>query len=483
MAKADIALIGLAVMGENLILNMESRGFTVACFNRTVSKVDRFIEGRARGKNIIGCKSIQELVESLKKPRKVMLMVKAGQAVDDFIDQLLPHLENGDIIIDGGNSHFPDTIRRTEFVESQGKLYIGTGVSGGEEGALRGPSLMPGGSPQAWEYVKPIFQAICARTPEGDPCCEWVGENGAGHFVKMIHNGIEYGDMQMICEAYQMMKEGLGMSNQEMHEVFTRWNKGELDSYLIEITRDILGYTDEQGNEVIDLILDTAGQKGTGKWTGIEALNLGQPLTSIVEAVFARCLSALKEERVAASKVLTGPKPKFTGDKEAFIEDLRQALYASKIISYAQGYQLMRAAAKQHHWNLNYGAIALIWRGGCIIRSVFLGKIKQAFDQNPDLDNLLLDPFFKDAVAKAQTAWRRVITTAIEMGIPMPAMSSALAFYDGYRHERLPANLLQAQRDYFGAHTYERMDRPRGEFFHTNWTGRGGATAASTYTV
>ena len=483
MAKADIGLIGLAVMGENLILNMESKGFTVACFNRTVSKVDKFIEGRAKGKNIIGCHSIEELAENLEKPRKVMMLVKAGQAVDDFIEKLLPALEDGDIIIDGGNSHFPDTIRRTQYVESKGKLYIGTGVSGGEEGALRGPSMMPGGSPKAWESVKPIFQAVCAKTPDGEPCCDWVGENGAGHFVKMTHNGIEYGDMQLICETYQMMKEALTMTNTQMHEVFAEWNKGELDSYLIEITRDILGYQDEDGNEVIDLILDTAGQKGTGKWTGIEALNLGQPLTLIAEAVFARCLSALKEKRLAASKVLSGPKAEFKGDQKAFVEDLRQALYASKIVSYAQGYQLMRAAAEEHKWNLNYGGIALMWRGGCIIRSVFLGKIKEAFDRNPDLDNLLLDPFFKDAVEKAQSAWRRVVTTAVELGIPIPAMSSALSFYDGYRHERLPANLLQAQRDYFGAHTYERVDKPRGEFFHTNWTGRGGDTAASTYTA
>ncbi len=483
MSKADIGLIGLAVMGENLILNMESKGFTVACYNRTVSKVDNFINGRAKGKNIIGCKSIEELAENLNKPRKIMLMVKAGKPVDDFIEQLLPHLEDGDIIIDGGNSHFPDTIRRTEHVESKGKLYIGTGVSGGEEGALRGPSIMPGGSPAAWQHVKPIFQSIAAKAPDGQPCCEWMGENGAGHFVKMTHNGIEYGDMQMICETYQMMKEGLGMTNQEMHEVFAKWNKGELNSYLIEITRDILGYKDEDGNEVIDLILDTAGQKGTGKWTGIEALNLGQPLTLIGEAVFARCLSALKKERLAASKILKGPRAKFRGEPSKSIEDLRAALYASKIVSYAQGYQLLRAAAKEHNWNLNYGGIASIWRGGCIIRSAFLSKIKEAFDKNPDLENLLLDPFFKRAVAKGQASWRRVVNTAVKLGIPTPAMSSALAFYDGYRHERLPANLLQAQRDYFGAHTYERVDKARGEFFHTNWTGRGGTTASSTYTA
>jgi len=483
MSKADIGLIGLAVMGENLILNMESKGFTVACFNRTVSKVDDFMNGRAKGKNIIGCHSIQELCANLKAPRKVMLMVKAGQAVDDFIELVLPHLENGDIIIDGGNSHFPDTTRRTKYVESNGKLYIGTGVSGGEEGALLGPSIMPGGSPAAWPAVKPIFQKIAAQTDKGEPCCDWVGENGAGHFVKMVHNGIEYGDMQMICETYQMMKQGLGMSNKEMHEVFAEWNKGELDSYLIEITRDILGYKDEQGNEVIDLILDTAGQKGTGKWTAVAALDAGQPLTLIGEAVFARCLSAMKDERVEASKILTGPNKPFKGDKKKMIDDLRKALYASKIVSYAQGYQLMRAAAKEYGWNLNYGGIALMWRGGCIIRSVFLGKIKDAFKKNPELANLLLDPFFKSAVKKAQFSWRRVVRAAVDMGIPMPTISTALAYFDGYRAERLPANLLQAQRDYFGAHTYERIDKPRGEFFHTNWTGRGGSTSASTYIV
>jgi len=481
--QADIGLIGLAVMGENLILNMESKGITIACFNRTVSKVDDFINGRAKGKNIIGCHSIEELCEKIKRPRRIMLMVKAGPPVDAFIDAILPLLEDGDIIIDGGNSHFPDTIRRCQKVEKEGKLYIGTGISGGEEGALRGPSIMPGGSPKAWKSIKPIFQAICAKTDDGEPCCEWVGENGAGHFVKMVHNGIEYGDMEMICETYQMMKEGLGMTNEEMHKVFAEWHKGELNSYLIEITRDILAYKDEDGNEVIDLILDTAGQKGTGKWAVIAALDSGQPLTLIGEAVFARCLSSLKEERVAASKILSGPKRKFRGHKDTFIDDLRQGLYASKIVSYAQGYQLMRAAAKEYKWNLNYGGIALIWRGGCIIRSVFLGKIKEAFDRNPELENLLLDAFFKKAVEKAQRSWRRVVTKAVQMGIPIPAISSALAFYDGYRRERLPANLLQAQRDYFGAHTYERVDKQRGEFFHTNWTGRGGKTASSTYNV
>jgi len=483
MSKADIGLIGLAVMGENFILNMESKGFTVACYNRTVEKVDNFMNARAKGKNIIGCHSVEEFVKSLKRPRKVMLLVKAGKPVDAFIDQVIDHLEDGDIIIDGGNSHFPDTIRRTEYVESKGKLYIGTGVSGGEEGALLGPSIMPGGSPDAWQHVKPIFQKCAAHTKDGDPCCDWVGENGAGHFVKMVHNGIEYGDMQMICESYQMMKEGLGMSNEQMHEIFTEWNEGELDSYLIEITRDILGYKDEDGNAVIDLILDTAGQKGTGKWTAIAALDVGQPLTLIGEAVFARCLSALKEKRTVASKVLSGPDKTFKGDKKAILDDLRKALYASKIVSYAQGYQLMRAAAQEYKWNLNYGGIALMWRGGCIIRSVFLGKIKEAFDSNPELDNLLLDPFFKDVVVNAQDAWRRVVIASVEMGVPMPAMSAALAYYDGYRTERLPANLLQAQRDYFGAHTYERVDKARGEFFHTNWTGRGGETSASTYVV
>ena len=483
MEKADFGLIGLAVMGENLVLNIERNGFSVAVFNRTVAKVDRFMEGRARGKNIRGCHSIEELVASLKRPRKVMLLVKAGQAVDDFIELLLPHLEAGDIIIDGGNSHFPDSIRRTKYVESKGFLYIGTGVSGGEEGALMGPSIMPGGSNKAWPEVKPIFQAISAKVEDGSPCCEWVGENGAGHFVKMVHNGIEYGDMQMITETYQMMKVGLGMDNQTMEAVFAKWNEGKLDSYLIEISRDILGYKNEEGQYVVDLVLDTAGQKGTGKWTAMEALNQGQPLTLIGEAVFARCLSAIKDERAAASKELPGSQAAFAGDRDAMVADLEKALYASKIVSYAQGYQLMRAAAADYGWKLNYGGIALMWRGGCIIRSVFLGKIKEAFDNNPDLVNLLLDPFFKQEVTEALPAWRRVVMKAFEMGIPVPALSSALAYYDGYRSERLPANLLQAQRDYFGAHTYERVDKPRGEFFHTNWTGRGGTTSASTYTA
>jgi len=483
MSQADIGVVGLAVMGENLILNMESKGFTVSCTNRTTSKVDDFVNGRAAGKNILGAKSVEEFVGQLKRPRKVMMMVKAGSAVDAFIDQVMPLLEPGDILIDGGNTHFPDTERRMKKVEEAGLLYIGTGVSGGEEGALTGPSIMPGGSPKAWEAVKPIFQAICAKTESGEPCCDWVGDGGAGHFVKMVHNGIEYGDMQMICETYQMMKAGLGLSNEEMRDIFAEWNQGELDSYLIEITRDILGYTDENGEATLDAILDTAGQKGTGKWTAISALDLGQPLTLIGEAVFARCLSALKEERVAASKKLGGPEAGFDGDKAQMIEDLRQALYASKIVSYAQGYQLMRAAAEEYGWSLNYGGIALMWRGGCIIRSAFLSKIKDAFDANPELTNLLLDGFFSEAVSTAQASWRQVVSAAVTQGIPMPAIGAALAYYDGYRAERLPANLLQAQRDYFGAHTYERLDKPRGEFFHTNWTGRGGNTSASTYDV
>ncbi|HAI52468.1 MAG: decarboxylating NADP(+)-dependent phosphogluconate dehydrogenase [Limnochordia bacterium] len=483
MSRADLGLIGLAVMGENLALNMESKGFTVAVYNRTAERVTNFVEGRAKDKNIIGTYSLEELVASLKKPRKVMLMVKAGQPVDDFIARLIPLLEEGDIIIDGGNSHFPDSIRRTKLVEEHGLLYVGTGVSGGEEGALHGPSLMPGGSPQAWPHIKPIFQAIAAKVEDGSPCADWVGPDGAGHFVKMVHNGIEYGDMQLICEAYHLMKELLGMSADEMHEVFKEWNAGELNSYLIEITADILAYKDEDGSPLVEKILDTAGQKGTGKWTAISALDEGIPLTLIAEAVFSRCLSALKEERVAASQVLTGPKPEFTGDKKAFVEDIRRALYASKIVSYAQGYTLMRAASETYGWDLNYGGIALLWRGGCIIRSVFLGEIKKAFERDPQLTNLLLDPFFKSQIDACQESWRRVVATALTNGIPVPAFASALTYYDGYRHPRLPANLLQAQRDYFGAHTYERIDRPRGEFFHTNWTGKGGSTSATTYNV
>lgn len=481
MKQAEIGLIGLAVMGENLVINMESKGIAVAVFNRTVDKVDSFIRGRAQGKHIIGCHSLQELVDSLSKPRKIFMMVKSGQPVDDLIEQLLPYLERGDILIDGGNSHFPDTSRRTAYVESKGLLYVGTGVSGGEEGALKGPSMMPGGSPAAWPHVKSVFQAICAKVEDGTPCCDWVGENGAGHFVKMVHNGIEYGDMQLICEAYQLMHDGLGMSYDELHQVFSDWNKTELDSYLIEITRDILGYQDESGQVVVDKILDTAGQKGTGKWTGIAALEAGVPLTLIGEAVFARCLSAMKEERVAAAALYPKTVPAFAGDRKAFVECIRKALYAAKIISYAQGYALMRAQAESSGWNLNYGGIALMWRGGCIIRSVFLGKIKDAFDTNPALQNLLLDDYFADTIKGLIPALRKVVAYAAESGIPMSAISSALNYFDGYTCGRLPANLLQAQRDYFGAHTYERTDRPRGQFFHTNWTGRGGSTSASTY--
>jgi 6-phosphogluconate dehydrogenase len=481
MKKADIGLVGLAVMGENLVLNMESKGFTVAVHNRTTSKVDEFVNGRGAGKKIVGCHSPAELAAALEKPRKAMIMVKAGQAVDDTIEQLISVFEPGDIIIDGGNSNYQDTMRRTEYVESKGLLYIGTGVSGGEEGALTGPSIMPGGSKKAWPSVKPILQAISAKVEDGSPCCDWVGENGAGHFVKMVHNGIEYGDMQLICEIYQLMHEVLGMDYDKMQSVFADWNKGELNSYLIEITRDILGYKDADGGPLVEKILDKAGQKGTGKWTGIAALEFAVPLTLIGEAVFARCLSAAKDERVAASKVYSAPAKTFKGDAKAFVEDLKNALYASKIVSYAQGYLLMREAAKEYGWDLNYGGIALMWRGGCIIRSVFLGKIKEAFDKDPSLANLLMDPFFKDKIQKAQASWRRVVAAAVENGIPVPALSSALSYFDAYRSERLPANLLQAQRDYFGAHTYERTDKPRGEWFHTNWTGRGGTTSASTY--
>ncbi|MDF1568520.1 MAG: decarboxylating NADP(+)-dependent phosphogluconate dehydrogenase [Spirochaetaceae bacterium] len=485
--KADIGLIGLAVMGQNLVLNMNDNGYTVAVFNRTYQKTQDFVEGPAKGREtILSAQTLEEFVGYLAAPRKVMLMVKAGDVVDLWIDKLIPLLEKGDLIIDGGNSHFPDTIRRHEKLKAAGLLYIGTGVSGGEEGARHGPSIMPGGEPAAWPLVKPILQDISAKTDDGEPCCDWVGEGGAGHYVKMVHNGIEYGDMQLITEAYQLMKQGLGMTPDEMHEVFTEWNTGVLDSYLIEITRDILGFKDEKGEALVEKILDTAGQKGTGKWTGVSALELGVPVTLIGEAVFSRCLSALKEERVAASKVLSGPATSFSGteaQKKAFVEDLEQALLASKIVSYSQGYMLMREAAKENGWNLNYGGIALMWRGGCIIRSVFLGEIKKAYDENPELHNLLLADYFKNAVEQAQSSWRRVVAKAVELGIPVPAMSAALAFYDGYRSERLPANLLQAQRDYFGAHTYERLDSKRGEFFHTNWTGTGGDVSASTYSV
>ena len=477
----NFGLIGAAVMGSNLALNMASHGYSVAVYSRTAEHVRAFVEGPAKGKDIIGCYSLEELLANIEKPRRILMMIKAGAPVDMMIDKLLPMLDPGDILIDGGNSHFPDTIRRCKKVEDAGFLYIGMGVSGGEEGALTGPSLMPGGSPAAWPYVKDILQTIAAHTASGEPCCDWIGEGGAGHFVKMLHNGIEYGDMELICEAYQLMRFMLGMTPDEISATLTEWNKGELDSYLIEITRDILAVKDEDGQPLVDKILDTAGQKGTGKWTAIAALDEGVPLTLIGEAVFARCLSAIKEERVAASKVLHGPAVKFTGDREAFLNAIRQALYASKIVSYAQGYALMRQAAKDYGWNLNYGGIALMWRGGCIIRSVFLGKIKDAFTVNPELTNLLLDPYFHEAVESRQDGWRKVCAEAIMNGIPVPAFASALSYFDGYRSERLPANVLQAQRDYFGAHTYERVDKPRGEFFHTNWTGKGGNIVASTY--
>jgi 6-phosphogluconate dehydrogenase len=481
--KGDIAVIGLAVMGQNLILNMNDHGFTVVAFNRTVAKVDEFLGNEAKGTKVVGAHSLQEMVALLKKPRRVMLMVKAGAPVDEFIEHLLPLLEKGDIIIDGGNSLFQDTIRRTKYVESKGLLYIGTGVSGGEEGARHGPSIMPGGSPAAWPHVKEIFQSIAAKVKDGTPCCDWVGEDGAGHYVKMVHNGIEYGDMELICEAYNVLKTGLGFSADQMHQVFAEWNKTELDSYLIEITADILAYKDTDGQPLVDKILDTAGQKGTGKWTVISSQDLGIPITLIAEAVYARCISALKDERVAASKKLKGPKPLIKGDHKKLVEDIRLALYASKIISYAQGYMLMRAAAQEQKWKLNYGGIALMWRGGCIIRSAFLADIKAAYDKNPKLTNLLLDPFFRKAIKQAQKSWRNVVAIAAKKGIPVPAFSTALAFYDSYRSERLPANLLQAQRDYFGAHTYERLDKPRGEFVHTNWTGKGGTTSSGSYTV
>ena len=479
--KGDIALIGLAVMGQNLILNMNDKGFTVVAYNRTTSKVEDFINGEAKGTNIIGAYSVEEMVKHLKRPRRVMMLVKAGQAIDDFIDQIIPYLEPGDIIIDGGNSLFQDSIRRTEYLQARGILFVGTGVSGGEEGARRGPSIMPGGHPDAWPHVKDIFQAISAKVEDGSPCCDWVGNNGAGHYVKMIHNGIEYGDMQLICEAYHIMKEGLGMNADEMHDVFAEWNKGELDSYLIEITRDILGFKDIDGEPLVEKILDTAGQKGTGKWTLINSAELGIPITLIGEAVYARCISAMKEERVAASKKLRGPKPTIRNDRTKFIEDIKSALYASKIISYAQGFMLLRAAANEFGWKLKYGEIALMWRGGCIIRSQFLGKIKEAFEKRKRLPNLLLDPHFKREIRKCQRGWRNVVATAAKKGIPAPAFSTALNFFDAFRNDRLPANLLQAQRDYFGAHTYERIDRDRGEFFHTNWTGRGGNVSSSTY--
>ena len=480
--KADIGLIGLAVMGQNLVLNMNDHGFSVAVFNRTVHKVDTFLSGPAAGRETIyGAQNIEEFISLLKMPRKIMFMVKAGEVVDTFIDKLLPFLDEGDVLIDGGNSHYPDTERRTKDLSEKGILFIGTGVSGGEEGARSGPSLMPGGNPKAWPLVKGILQGIAAKTDDGEICCQWVGRNGAGHYVKMVHNGIEYGDMQLISEAYHLMKSGLGLNHEEMHTIFARWNKGPLDSYLIEITRDIIAYKDTDGNPLVEKILDKAGQKGTGKWTGISALEMGMPVTLIGEAVFARCLSALKDERTTASLIFSGPNVSFTGEKKEFLNDLEKALLSSKLVSYAQGFMLMREAASEYGWDLNYSDIALMWRGGCIIRSAFLGEISRAFKENKGLPNLLLDDYFKNSILKSQNSWRRVISKAVEMGIPVPAMSTALSFFDGYRTENLPANLLQAQRDYFGAHTYERKDRPRGEFFHTNWTGTGGKVSSSTY--
>jgi len=480
--EADIALIGLAVMGQNLILNMNDNGFKVVAYNRTTSKVDDFLKNEAKGTDIVGAHSLEEMVRKLKKPRRVMILVKAGAAVDAFIEKLLPLLEKGDIIIDGGNSEYQDTVRRVEELEKKGILFVGSGVSGGEEGARYGPSLMPGGNPAAWPAIKPIFQAICAKAGE-EPCCDWVGEGGSGHFVKMVHNGIEYGDMQLICEAYHLMKDTLGMDNDEMSDIFKSWNEGELDSFLIEISTNILKYRDESGEFLLEKIRDSAGQKGTGKWTAISALEYGMPVTLIGESVFARCLSSLKEEREKASTILHGPEvTKYEGDKKEFVEAIRQALYASKIVSYAQGFMLLRQAAQEFGWNLNYGGIALMWRGGCIIRSRFLGNIKAAFDKNPALDNLLIDDFFRDAIHSCQKSWRKVVSKAVELGVPTPCFSTALAFYDGYRSKKLPANLIQAQRDYFGAHTYELLSEP-GKYLHTNWTGTGGNVSASTYSA
>jgi 6-phosphogluconate dehydrogenase len=485
--SADIGLIGLAVMGENLVLNMESKGFTVAVYNRTTSKVTDFVEkGRGKGKKIIGCLNLQELVKSIKTPRKIMIMVRAGDAVDSNINALIPLLEKGDIIIDGGNSHFPDSNRRAQDLKSKGLHFVGAGVSGGEEGALKGPSIMPGGAPEAWETLRPIFQGICAKTEDGTPCCDWVGEEGSGHYVKMVHNGIEYGDMQLICEAYHLLREVLGFSNEDLQKVFTEWNKGDLDSYLIEITAQIFSRKDDENPNayVVDTILDSAGQKGTGKWTATSALDFGMPVTLIGEAVFARCLSALKDERVQASKELPPPSlPAFNDNKEKFISSIRDALYASKLVSYAQGFTLLRAAATEYNWNLNYGGIALMWRGGCIIRSKFLGKITEAYKNNPKLTNLLLDPFFKGKILAAQEGWRYAVGVAVARGIPVPAMATALSYYDGFRTANLPANLLQAQRDFFGAHTFERVDKPRGQYFHCNWTGSGGSTSSTSYNV
>lgn len=482
-AVADIGIIGLAVMGQNLVLNMNDHGYTVAVFNRTISKVDEFLAGPAKGTKVIGTHSIEEFIKSLKRPRRIMLMVKAGAPVDEFIQHCLPYLSPGDIIIDGGNSLFTDTNRRCKDLKAKGIIFIGTGISGGEEGARHGPSIMPGGNPDGWPHVKEIFQSIAAKAENGEPCCDWVGDEGAGHYVKMVHNGIEYGDMQLISEAYDLLRKGLGLNMDRLHEIFADWNTKELDSYLIEITSHIFTAKDDNGKPLVDMILDVAGQKGTGKWTVINSLDLGIPLTLIAEAVYARCLSAIKEERVAASKILQGPKARYDGDPNEFINAVEKGLYASKIISYAQGFMLMHSAAEEYKWKLNYGGVALMWRGGCIIRSRFLGKIKEAFDRNPDLQNLLVDNYFSQEINGSQAHWRKVVARAAEMGIPIPCFSTALAFYDGYRSVQLPANLLQAQRDYFGAHTYERIDRPRGEYHHTNWTGTGGKVSSTAYSI
>lgn len=479
--EADIGLIGLAVMGQNLVLNMNDHGFTVAVFNRTYSRTEEFLQGPAKNTRVKGSKDLTTFFASLKRPRKVMFMVKAGQPVDDLIDECLPFLEKGDIVIDGGNSHYPDTQRRETVLKAKGISYIGAGISGGEEGARHGPSIMPGGNKEAWPHIKPIFQAIAAKAEDGVPCCDWIGEGGAGHYVKMVHNGIEYGDMQIISEAYQLLRGVVGCTLDELHDIFMQWNQGELNSYLIEITSQIFAYRDQDGQPLLDKILDVAGQKGTGKWTGISAFEQDTPVTLIAEAVFARCLSALKEQRDEASRLYPALQVKFTGNRQEFIEQVGQGLYASKIISYAQGFMLMQAVAQQMGWHLNYGSIAMMWREGCIIRSQFLGKIKEAFEKKQGLASLLFDPFFQQAMKTAEPGWRQVVARAAEFAIPAPCFSAALTFFDGYRSRHLPANLLQAQRDFFGAHTYERIDQPRGKFFHTNWTGTGGNVSSTSY--